>query len=663
LSKDAYLKLIKEIRKHDHLYYVDAKPEISDAEYDRMLKRLEEMEQENPEWVTPSSPTQRISPALLKGFKKSQHVSPMLSLNNTYSKEEIADFIKRVHKLLEGRPVSFCCELKLDGVSVSVRYEKGVLVRGLTRGDGVQGDDVTANIKTIRAIPLELTGHAIPESLEMRGEIYMPKKVFLELNQEKQNAGEELLANPRNAAAGSLKLLDSHEVAKRKLSAVFYGIAEDSSFSSKTQIQNHLLLEKLDLPVFHHDERKVCTNLEEILAFAEKIEKKRASLPFEIDGIVIKVNELQYYEALGTTGKAPRYAVAYKFAAEQAETRIQEITVQVGRTGVLTPVAELEPVFVSGSTISRATLHNQEEIDRKDIRVGDTVIIEKGGDVIPKVVEVVLKKRPEKSHPWKMPKTCPACSGPIIHVEGEVAFRCPNRFCGEQRVRGLAHFVAKNAMDIEHMGIRVVEQLVEKGFVTTFSDIYSLTEAELAQLEGFKEKSIHNLLTSIEASKQVTLARFIYALGIKHVGEETADLLATHAGDIHTVMNMKSEDFLALEGIGEKTAEEIAAYFKEPAHVREIESLLKKGVKPVQLQVKQTGHAFYGKIFVLTGTLQEFTRSQAGSLIKERGGKVASTVTKDTHIVLAGEEAGSKLEKAKKLGIRLMNEHEFKKLL
>jgi len=659
-SRADYEKLIEEIRKHDRLYYVEARPVISDHAYDQLMQKLEEIEKKHPDWVTPSSPSQRISPALIHGFKQVSHVTPMLSLANTYSKEEIEDFIKRVHKLLEGREVEFCAELKMDGVAVSVRYEKGVLVRALTRGDGRKGDDITANMRTIRSVPLELSGAHIPDVLEVRGEVFMPLHIFQTLNDEIENP-EEKWANPRNAAAGSLKLLDSHEVAKRKLSAVFYGIAEESSHSIKTQAETHPFMEKLGLPVFDKYFRKLCKNLEEIMTFAEKIEKVRHDLSFQIDGIVIKVNEFRHYDLLGITGKSPRYAVAYKFAAEKAETRIHEITVQVGRTGVLTPVAELEPVFLAGSTISRATLHNQEEVERKDIRVGDTVVIEKGGDVIPKVVEVVLKKRPHGTHPWKMPKKCPACGTPVVHVEGEVAVRCPNNACGEQRVRRLTHFVSKNAMDIEHMGVKVVEQLVEKGLITTFSDIYELTAEELAQLEGFKEKSIHNLLTSIEKSKKTTLPRFIFALGVKHVGEESAELLAEHAGDIHTLTKMVEEDFLALDGIGEKTAQEIAAYFRDPAHHKEIEALLKHGVKPEQMKVvADKSHPFFGKTFVLTGTLQEFTRTQAAALIKERGGKVSNTVTKETDYVLVGEEAGSKLDKAKKLGIPLLDEKNFK---
>ena len=431
----------------------------------------------------------------------------------------------------------------------------------------------------------------------------MPRKTFQALNAAAHEKGEEPWANPRNAAAGSLKLLDSAVVSGRGLSCVFYAIAESSGSSIKTQYEVHEYLEKLGLPVFEKTYRKISHNIEEIMAFGEKIEEKRHALAFDIDGIVIKVNELAYYDILGTTGKSPRYAVAYKFAAEQAVTHIKDITVQVGRTGVLTPVAELEPVLVAGSTISRATLHNQEEIERKDIRIGDTVIIEKGGDVIPKVVEVVLKKRPLHTHPWKMPKNCPACGTPVVHVEGEVAVRCPNKRCVQQRIRRLAHFVSRNAMDIEHMGERVVEQLVQKGLITHFADIFKLTKEDLAQLKGFKEKSIHNLLTSIDKARKVTLARFIFALGVPHIGEETAEELARLIGDVRTLCKMKEEDFLAVEGVGEKTAKSVADYFQDPIHMEEIHSLLEYITPEVPKISHMKGHPFFGKTFVLTGTL------------------------------------------------------------
>lgn len=664
-GREHYHKLIEEVRKHDRLYYVAYEPAISDYEYDKLYKKLEAIEKEHPSWITPTSPTQRIGDPLTKGFRQVAHSNPMLSLANTYSQEELEEFIARVDKLLDRKNIVLCSELKMDGVAVSVRYERGIFVRALTRGDGRKGDDITSNMKTILAVPLELSGRHIPEALEVRGEVFMPHKVFRAQNVKKEEEGEEPWANPRNAAAGSLKLLDPKEVSKRGLSAVFYGIAEDSSNTVSTQYESHEFLKKLGLPVFDEHHRTRCHDIKEIMKFADKIQKARSSLPFDIDGIVIKVDELRFYPMLGTTGKSPRYAVAYKFAPEQALTHIKEITVQVGRTGVLTPVAELEPVFLAGSKISRATLHNQEEIERKDIRVGDWVIIEKGGDVIPKVVEVNLKKRPHKTHPWKMPSKCPSCGSPVIHIPGEVAVRCSNvEGCTVQRIRRIAYFAGKNAMDIDHMGIKVVEQLVEKGLVTRVSDIYELTAEELFQLEGFKEKSVQNLLESIDKSRRVTLGKFIFALGIKHVGEETADLLANYSGDIHKLIEVTNEELLEIEGIGEKVAESIVDFFSDAANLKEINLLLDRGVRPEAVKIKvRKDHSFYGKTFVLTGSLEEFSRSQASALIKERGGKVSGSVSAKTDYVLAGEDPGSKLDKANKLNIEILSEKKFKNLL
>lgn len=657
-TKKEYLEIIEEIRNHDRLYYEKARPVISDYDYDLLVKKLEAIEKEHPDWISGSSPTQRVGAALTKGFKHVQHEVPMLSLANTYTKEEVEDFIKRVHKLLDNKKVTFCAELKMDGVALAVKYEKGEYVQAVTRGDGKKGDDVTANVKTIRALPLEIDSK---KDLDLRGEVFMPLKVFQQLNKELEETGKEAWANPRNAAAGSLKLLDPKLVAKRSLSVVFYGIAKDAPVD--TQIEVHDYLNELGLPSFSKQFRHLCHDVDDIFKFADKIEKMRDDLPFEIDGIVIKVNELAYQPKLGYTGKSPRFAIAYKFAPEQAVTRIKDITVQVGRTGTLTPVAELDPVFVSGSTISRATLHNQEEVERKDIRVGDWVVIEKGGDVIPKVVEVKLNKRPHGTHRWKMPTKCPSCGTPVVHIPGEVAVRCPNKNCVEKRIRRLAYFVGKDAMDIAHLGERVVEMLVEKGLVTSPHDFYTLTEKDLAQLEGFKEKSIENLLSSIEESRKVSLERFILALGIKYVGEGTAELLANNAGDIETLSKMSKEELLQIEGIGEKIAESIVEYFDDPDHIKDINSLLKH-ITPEKVKIRvRKDHAFFGKTFVLTGTLHDFTRSEATSLIKERGGKVTGSVSKSTDFVLAGDDPGSKLDKAHELGIKVLSENSFKKML
>ena len=665
MQKEQYLQLIEEIQKHDSLYYGSARPIITDYEYDQLLKKLEEIESKHPEWISPASPSQRVSEMPTKGFVQVEHKVSMLSLANTYSPEEIEDFIERVHKLLEHKSVTFCAELKMDGVAITARYERGVFVRGVTRGDGKKGDDVTANLRTIRSIPLTLTGKDVPEVLEVRGEVFMLKKTFEELNRQKEEEGEELWANPRNATAGSLKLLDPREVARRKLSVVFYAIAEEGDLLVDAQHKCPILLEKFGLPVFAEKHRKECKSIEEIVGFAETIEKQRETLPFDIDGIVVKVDQRKFYDMLGVTGKSPRWAVAYKFAPEQATTKILDITVQVGRTGVLTPVAELHPVLLAGSTISRATLHNQEEVERKDIRISDHVVIEKGGDVIPKVVEVVLAKREKDAKSWKMPAHCPSCGTPVIHVEGEVAVRCPStEGCPQQNLRRVVFFASKDAMDIGHLGEKVVQQLVEKGFVKKLSDIYSLTKEQLLQLEGFKEKSAENLLASIEKSRSPTLARLILALGIKYVGEGTAECLAERAGDIETLAQLSKEELEEIDGVGEKVADAVVEYFSTPAHVKEIIHLLQKGVTPLKItKVECTDHPFYGKTFVLTGTLLNYTRTQASEFIKARGGKVSGSVSQNTDFVLAGDEAGSKLDKAKKLKVDILTEEEFTGLL
>jgi DNA ligase (NAD+) len=579
VTHDEYLKLCEEAWYHNKLYYVDHAPEISDEAFDRLLKRIEEIEKFHPEWVTPVSPTQRVGEALTQGFQTIAHRIPMLSLQNTYSRDELADFIKRMHKLLERKEIDFSVELKMDGVAVSVRYENGLFVQGITRGDGRRGDDVTTNIKTIPALPLKLYGKNVPDFLEVRGEVFMPRPAFKKLNETRERNNEPLWANPRNAAAGSLKLLDPREASVRHLNIVFYGIAEESSGKITSQYAAHSFLKSLGFPILHHHAK--CQTLEEIWEFAEKIRNLRQDLPFDIDGIVVKVDNLQEQKLLGSTGKNPRWAVAYKFAAEQAQTKIHDITVQVGRTGILTPVAELEPVFLAGSTISRATLHNEDEIKRKDIRVGDTVYIEKGGDVIPKVVSVVHDLRPSHSKPWKMPAKCPNCGTLVVRVPDEVAVRCPNsENCTVQQMRRIIYFARKDAMDIDNMGIKVVEHLFERGFVKKPSDIYKLTERELSQLPGFKDKAIRNLLEGIEKSKNVTLARFILALGIAHIGEETAEVLAERAGDIETLSNMKVEQFTQIEGIGETVATAIVQFFSDEGNRDEIQRLLALGISP-----------------------------------------------------------------------------------
>jgi len=658
-----YEGLCSEIWEHNRRYYVDHKPTISDESFDHLYRQLEEIEKAHPEWVSPNSPTKRVSEFLTEGFKTVQHPVPMLSLANTYSKDEIADFIKRIQKLVQRDNCAFACELKMDGLAISASYENGEFVRGVTRGDGKKGDDITANMRTIHSLPLKLYGDNIPDRLEIRGEVFMPHAKFKALNELKEASGEPLWANPRNAAAGSLKLLDPRETSRRGLSVVFYAIAEGFTGELTSQYASHDYLQKLGLPTLQY--RTLCHSLEDIWTFTEKIREIRPTLKYDIDGVVIKVDDLREQKRMGNTNKNPRWAIAYKFAAEQAKTVILDITVQVGRTGILTPVAELEPVFLAGSTIARATLHNEDEIKRKDIRIGDTVTIEKGGDVIPKVVEVDLQQRKASVLPWHMPHNCPCCGAKAVRTPGEVAVHCPNsENCPEQQLRRLVYFVSKAAMDIDTMGEKVVEQLLDRGFIHQPSDIYKLTEDELYQLNGFKEKSVQNLLASIEKSKDISLASFIMALGIKHIGRGTADLLADKSGSIEVLMEMSKEALLNIEGVGDVVANSVTEYFADEKKCNEIHKLLALGVKPrVQQTVSYQDHAFNGKTFVLTGSLEHYTRMAAAGLVKERGGKVVDSVSKKTDYVVAGESPGSKLEKAQALGVTILNEEQFRELL
>ena len=655
MKYDDYLALCEEIAKHNRLYYVEHAPEISDEAFDKLLRKLIDIEKAHPEWVFPSSPTQRVGEMLTAGFKSVHHKVPMLSLANTYSREEVADFVKRVTKLAETSSVTFCTELKMDGIAISASFEKGKFVQGLTRGDGRAGDDITSNLRTLASLPLQLYGK-VPDFIEVRGEVFMPYAVFKRLNEGK----EVPWANPRNAAAGSLKLLDPREVARRELEVVFYQIASDSDTSITSQFESHDYLRKLGLPILK--ERALCHSLDEIFAFADKIKKLRKDLPFDIDGIVIKLNQLKLQEQLGMTGKNPRWAVAYKFEAEQAKTKLLAITLQVGRTGVITPVAELAPVFLAGSTVKRASLYNAEEIERKDIRIGDTLIIEKGGDVIPKVVEVDLSMRPHGAERWKMVEKCPACHTPLVKVEGEVAVRCPNKHCSEQRLNKIIFFASKEALDIENLGEKVVEQLYRKGFVRRPSDLFTLTAHELSQLDGFKQKSIDNLLKALESAKQTSLAKFIMGLQIKHVGLHTAEDLADRTHSIEVLSTLSLDELLAIEGIGPIVAEAIFDYFRDAENRSEIERLLSLGLHPITAR-KVAHPTFSGKIFVITGTLKSFTREEAAAQIRDRGGRVSDSVSKKTDFVIVGSDPGSKFNKAQQLNIKILKEEEFARLL
>jgi DNA ligase (NAD+) len=656
-----YIELVEKLLEHDKHYYEEAKPVISDYEYDQLLKALQAFEIKHPKLIHPDSPTHRIGEALTEGFKHGKHRVPMLSLANTYSEDELAHFIHRTEKLTGKKKLSYTCELKIDGTAISLTYEKGRLTRALTRGNGIQGDDVTANIKTIKSVPLHLKGN-VPDLIEIRGEVFMSVSTFAALNEKRQEEGHEPWANPRNAAAGSLKLLDPKEVSKRRLQLLCYGIGAGHEIAS-SQFEIHHQLKKWGLPTSPEKTFAKVDEFSQIMVFADRILELRPNLPFEIDGIVLKVDDLSLYEELGVTGKSPRYACAYKFAPEQAETILEGITVQVGRTGVLTPVAELKPVFLAGSTISRATLHNQDEILKKDIRIHDHVIIEKGGDVIPKVVRVVMSKRASHAEKWHMPKECPICQTPVIHVPSEVAFRCPNPGCAGQRLKQLIFFASKPAMNIEHLGDKVMEQLVEMGLVTAYPDIFTLEKEDLLQLEGFKEKSADNLLQSINKAKKTTLDRFILAIGIPHVGAQTARDLAATSGSIDKLIEMLEEELLAIDGIGEKVAEAIVSFFDNPIHIQQILECLSYGIQLQSPERISSGSPFQDKTVVITGTLEHYTRDEAAEEIRKRGGKVSSSVSKKTDYLLLGEDPGSKYDKAKKLGVPILSEKEFTDLL
>ncbi len=661
--------LRKELNRHNSLYYVEAKPEISDREYDRLYTELKQLEQQFPQWITPDSPTQRVGGEPLKQFKSVKHIKPMMSLDNTYSFEEIRDFDGRVRKWLPGEPVEYVLEPKVDGCSISVRYENGMLVVGTTRGDGTTGDDITENIRTIRAIPLKLADSLfLPAFIEVRGEAYMPLEGFRKLNAARAAEGSEVFANPRNATAGSLKQLDSRIVAQRPLSAVFYAISalEGLPFPA-TQEQVFELLKTLGLPIPAHCWR--CGDIEEVIRNTGELERLESSLPYEIDGAVIKVNDLSQWARLGATAKAPRYAIAYKYSHEQAETRLHTITVQVGRTGILTPVAELEPVLLAGSTISRATLHNEEEIRRKDIRVGDAVVIEKAGEVIPAVIQVILGKRAVDSIPFDLVAhlggKCPACGGAISRDPEFVAWRCDNIACPAQIKRMIEHFAGRQGMDIEGLGEVLVNQLVDQQMVRDVADLYRLTVEQVAGLERMADKSAANVIEAIGSSKQRDLWRLIYSLGIFHVGAGAARKLADHFQTLDALEAASLDELQRVPDVGPVMAGSLVDFFANDRNREVLGKLRAAGVNMKNMSERShvTGGAFLGKTVVITGTLQHGTREAAQEELRKRGAKVTDSVSKKTHYLIEGTDAGSKLAKARALGVPILSEAEFMALL
>lgn len=656
-------RLKEEIRRADYQYYVLSEPEISDKEYDTLMKRLEGLEKKYPQLVTADSPTQRVSGGLVEGFATVKHKEKMLSLDNTYSIEELKMWQDKIRRMLKkDASIDYMVEPKIDGVSCALTYEKGILTLGATRGDGQTGEDVTANIKTIKAIPLRLRGDKLPDILEIRGEVCIEKKDFISLNEQRVKDGEAPFANPRNAASGSLKLLDPESVSNRNLKCILHSFGWVKGFEFKTQNGFLEAIKKWGLRTDTHS--KLCKGLEEAIDYCMKWQEKRESLPYEVDGMVVKVNSIDLQKELGSTLKSPRWAVAYKFPAHQATTKVKKIDVGVGRTGIITPVALLEPVECGGVTISRTTLHNFDEVERLGIREGDTVLIERAGEVIPKVVKVVTTKRTGKEKKVKLPSKCPVCGAEVAkEKEEEVYWYCINPDCPAQLKRSLIHFASRSALDIEGMGQSLVEELVNRGMVKSIADIYGLTKEKLLKLPLFKEKKADNVISAIEKSKKSSLGRFLYGLGIKHVGEKAASLLADRFKNIDSFFKLKKEDLEAIPEIGPVMAESIVKFFSSSKTAKLISHLKSKGCsmqERVRVKIKTK---ISGKIFIFTGELLGFTRSQAQKTVEEQGAKSVSSISKNIDFVVAGQNPGSKYDKAKRLGLNIIDERQFRKLI
>jgi DNA ligase (NAD+) len=657
-------RLRDEIRRHEYLYYVLNQPEISDFEFDQLMRRLQDLEREHPELVTPDSPTQRVGGQPAAEFPKVRHSVQMLSLDNTYSVEELQDFDRRVRELSGRAQVDYVGELKLDGLSMALTYENGSLVQGVTRGDGLEGEDVTGNVRTIRSVPLRIEAKKLeaigrPKRFEVRGEVIMTRRAFEQVNAQREAAGEPKFANPRNAAAGSMRQLDPRIVAERRLDMYLYQLLVDGDVPLPEHWQALDALAKMGFKVNPH--RRLCRSFDELLAFIQEWETKRDTLDYEIDGIVVKVNDARLWAELGTTAKSPRWAVAYKYPARQATTQVVNIRAQVGRTGTLTPVADLEPVDVGGVTVSHATLHNMDEIERLGVKIGDTVLIQRAGEVIPQVVKVV--KQAADGRQFRMPKKCPVCGGDVYRSEGEVAYRCVNAACPARLKETLLYFAGRRAMNIDGLGEKLVDQLVDKGLVRDVADLYSLTHEQVANLERMADKSAANLLAEIENSKKAELARVIFALGIRFVGERTAQFLAEHFGSLDKLAKATAEELYEVEEVGPRVAESILHFFREPRNLKVLEKLRKAGLRFEQKKLRKAEGKLTGKQFVLTGTLPNYSREEATRLIEEAGGRVIGSVSKKTDYVVVGADPGSKLDKARSLGVKTIDEIELLRLL
>jgi len=662
--KDRLKNLKKIIQEHDHAYYLLDDPLISDHEYDSLFQELKKIESENPHLITPDSPTQRVGGRPLDEFKQITHKKPMLSLGNAFGNDELNAFYKRVTETLDITDIEFSAELKFDGLAISLFYEEGVLKYAATRGDGLVGEDVTHNIKTMKVIPLRLRSDNPPKILELRGEVLMNKEDFLELNEQQKKQDLKVFANPRNAAAGSLRQLDPAVTAKRKLQFFAYGLGEvDTSVHFDYHSQMIDFIESLGVPVSKYSE--IVQNNIEMEAYFQKILGQRNALPFDIDGIVFKVNSIKSQNNLGFVSKAPRWAIAYKFPAEEAETIVNDITVQVGRTGAITPVARLKPVFVSGVTVTNATLHNEDEMNRKDIRIGDSVMVRRAGDVVPEVVRVILEKRPNHAIKFTMPKQCPICGSDIERIDGEAAQRCTGQYkCNAQIKQGISHFISRKAMNIDGLGEKIVDQLFEQGMLKNIADIYKLDFAVIENMDRFGKKSVENLKESIEISKKTTLGKFIFALGIRNVGEATSKELAAHFRSLDNLFNATVEDYLMVNDIGPVVAESLVKYFHNANNQQIINSIIASGISwPTLKEINAINSKLNNQTFVVTGTLNSYSRDEIKDLIEANGGKVSGSVSKKTSYVIVGDNPGSKADKANELGVPIITEINLMEML
>lgn len=658
------LKLREQLNHHAYRYYVLDDPEITDAEYDRLFRKLQELEAKHPELVTPDSPTQRVGAAPLEEFETVTHTIPMVSLDNAFDDGEVRDFDQRLRKLLELDEIEYTVEPKLDGTAVELVYENGLFVSGSTRGDGYTGENITQNLKTIKSIPLRLRNDKapIPARLEVRGEVFYPIAAFKKLNEQRIKAGEPAFINPRNSASGSLRQLDPKLTAERPLDIFVYGLGQVVGFEFESQWQALQMFKKWGFKV--NDLPKLCRGVDEALQHYRYIGQLRPTLPYEIDGSVIKVNSFALQRAAGMRTRSPRWAVAYKYEAQQESTQILNIEVQVGRTGTITPVAIMQPIKVGGVTVSRATLHNEDEIERLDVRIKDWVIIQRAGDVIPEVVKVIKEKRPKNAKKFKFPTKCPVCGEPVIRLEGEVAHRCQNISCPAQLKEGIRHFASKLAMNIDGLGEKLIDQMVDKGLVKSCADLYFLKPQQLAELERMAEKSAQNIIAAIDKSREVALDRFIFALGIRHVGEHMARVLANEFGSLETLQQADAERLQQIHEVGPQVAESVSSFFKEKKNLATIQRLQKGGVKiRASAKPKQADPNFAGKTFVFTGALEKFSRDEAERMVDERGGRASGSVSKKTDYVVAGPGAGSKLDKARELGVKVISEDDFLKMI